>query len=132
MVSRTLNDYGMIVVLLALCVLFSALTLKQQTPSGDAAILELTNAVKSGFDREASIVVAGAAKQDSAGIAQGVAEQLAAEGFTKVRLVVGAPRDLRLAVEELTAQGARPSVIATSGNVLTWRVFRPPSCGQIF
>ena len=35
---RLLGDYGMILVLLGLCVLFSLLTLKKQMPEGAAAV----------------------------------------------------------------------------------------------
>ena len=45
--QRLLTDYGMMLVLLALCLLFSVLTLKQQVPEGKAAVAELAREVQS-------------------------------------------------------------------------------------
>lgn len=130
MTARLLNDYGMIVVLLALCVLFSGLTLKQQTPTGEAAVAEMVAAVQDDYATDQPLIVAGAAKQDSADIARRTSERLTAEGYEQVRLVVGTPRDFRVAIEELAAQGKPPVAILGSGNVLTWRVVEQAIAGD--
>lgn len=122
MTARILNDYGMVVVLLALCVLFSLLTLKEQTPTGPAAGELLAETVIDDFAADAPLVVVGAARRDSEPIARRVSEQLTEAGFAEVRLVVGTPRDLRLVLDELQQANTPPAAIIASGNVLTWRV----------
>jgi ribose transport system permease protein len=66
----------------------------------------------------------GADNQTSATIAQRAAEQLAERGFTNVRLVLGSPRDLRIALDEIAAQDGRVAAVLAAGNVVTWRVLQ--------
>lgn len=120
--ARMLDDYGMVLVLLVLCALFSVLTLKRQTPTGEAAVDELVHAVASSMSPDAVIVAAGAVNQDSADTAFKVGKKLAEAGFANAHTVVGAPRDLRLKIEELRKGGQTPDAIAASGSVLTWKV----------
>lgn len=122
MFARLLRDYGMVLVLAALCALFSALTLKRQTPDARTAAAELADQAAAQFDSDATLLAVGAANQATATIAERAAEALAERGFTNVRLVVGAPRDLRLALDEIAAAGGRVSAVIAAGNVATWRL----------
>lgn len=124
MIARILNDYGMILVLLALCVLFSLLTLKPQTPTGSAAARELAKTVIDEIPVDAAVIVTGAQRRDSADVAVRTHRALTEAGYENARLVVGAPRDLRLALDELVEAGHPPVAIAASGSVLTWRVLQ--------
>jgi ribose transport system permease protein len=45
------------------------------------------------------------------------------KGFANVRVVVGIPRDLRMALDQIAAQGNSIAGIATGGDVTKWRVF---------
>jgi ribose transport system permease protein len=112
----------MVLVLLALCVLFSILTLKRQGPEGSAAAEELVDQVKSDFRKIDVIVAVGAVNKESAELAQSVGAQLKEAGFTGARVVVGTPRDLRLVLDEIAAQERRLAAIVTAGDVIKWRV----------
>ena len=68
--QRLLTDYGMILVLIALCLLFSVLTLKQQVPEGKAAVAELAGEVRSRAAKTDVILAVGAARQDTAKLAE--------------------------------------------------------------
>ena len=46
---KLLSDYGMVLILIVLCLLFSALTFKEQTPLGNNAIIEIVEQIKSRF-----------------------------------------------------------------------------------
>ncbi len=120
--QRLLNDYGMIVVLIALCVLFSFLTLKQQIPSGAVAVQQLVTQVKSECQVSDVIVVVGAANRDTSPIATAAGEQLRQDGYQDVRVVVGTPRELRVELDKITAEGRRLAALATGGEVAQWRV----------
>jgi ribose transport system permease protein len=122
MKSRILRDYGMILVLLALCALFSLLTLSRQTPTARVAEAELVAQVSARAAKSETVFVVGAANTDSATIARHVADQLQRDEFTGIRLVVGAPSDLRLALDQLAAQNQPLRAIATTGEVAKWRV----------
>ena len=119
---KLLSDYGMIVVLLALCALFSVLTLKQQELDGKEALAELTAAVQDRVQKSDAILAVGAARQATAQLAQDVGEALQQLGYTDTRIVVGTPRDLRLAMDKLTAEGKPCAAIVTGQKVANWRV----------
>jgi ribose transport system permease protein len=112
----------MILVLVALCALFSVLTLKLQTPLRDVAVSQIVEETSRRFDSSDVIVVVGAANQDSAAIAQQVGQRLQESGYTATRTVVGTPLDLRRALDEITA-GTRPvTAVVTTAEVAKWTV----------
>ena len=51
-----------------------------------------------------------------------IIKQLEKNGFTNTLSVVGIPRDLRLALDEIQASGKKVSAICASGDVNKWRV----------
>ena len=61
--QRLLTDYGMVLVLAGLCVLFSLLTLKQQVPEGQAAAVELARQVQSRIAKTDVVIAVGADEQ---------------------------------------------------------------------
>lgn len=119
---NAVRDYGMILVLIALCALFSVLTLNRQMPEGSSAAAELVEAVKGGFHKNDVIVAVGATNTESAPLAEQVGRELKESGFANTRVVVGGPRDLRLALDEIAAEGGRLVAIVASGDVVKWRV----------
>ena len=122
MIRNLLSNYGMVLVLAALCALFSCLTIKEQTPTGMAAADQLVKRVARVCGEEDVILVVGAAKKESATLAKALGPKLTAKGFAKARIVVGSPRDLRVTLDELLAHGQKLAAIATAGSVVKWRV----------
>lgn len=122
--QRWLADYGMVLVLVLLCVLFSLLTLKEQVPEGGAAARELIARVRQQLAPSDTLVVVGAAQQDTGALAVQVGEGLRRAGYTGVRVVVGTPRDLRLTLEEITAREESCAAVVTAGDVAQWRVIQ--------
>jgi len=122
MAKKLLSDYGMVLVLFALCILFSVLTLEKQDPTGEEAVAELAAAIEKEFERSAIILVAGAANTHSALFAESLGETLQSDGFENTRVVIGTPRDLRLAVEAIHGEGETLDAIAATGDVTKWRV----------
>ncbi|NIN36251.1 MAG: ABC transporter permease, partial [Gammaproteobacteria bacterium] len=114
--------YGMIFVLIGLCLLFSLLTLKKQMPESSRVIAQMLKQIQSDFSQNDLILTVGAFNKDSAPFAIQLQEELQKVGFSNSRAIVGIPRDLRLALDEIKAAGNRPMVIATSGDVTKWRV----------
>ncbi len=121
-VRRLLNDYGMIVVLIALCALFSILTLKEQIPYGTEAVQQLFDQVENQCKKSDVILVVGAAKQETGTIAQQVGEQLQRRGYQQVHTVVGTPRDLRKELDAIAQSGQPIVALAAGGDVVKWRV----------
>ena len=122
MLTKMFSDYGMVLVLIVLCILFSALTLNEQTPDDSDARAGLFEKIKTGFDKSDVILIVGEANKDSGPFAEKLREELEKEGFSNTRIVVGIPRDLRLALDEIKGKGVRVAAIATSGGVPKWAV----------
>lgn len=122
MAGKLLRDYGMILVLMLLCLLFSVLTLKEQTTQGGAAAEQLIEQIKKEFNNSDIILTVGAVNKESAPFAEKMGEELQIEGFNNTRVVVGVPRDLRMALDDISKKGGRLTAIAASGDVIKWRV----------
>jgi ribose transport system permease protein len=120
--KKLLADYGMVLVLIALCVLFSILTITERVPSGLGAAPQLLDRVEAECEKTDAILVVGAARKDSGALAEVLGKQLNDAGFTEARTVVGSPRDVRLALDDLQARGKSLAAIVTSGKVPTWLV----------
>ena len=121
-VQRLLTDYGMILVLIALCLLFSLLTWKPQVPEGSAAVRELVAQVMRDCDKTDVILAVGAANKDSAALAEKVAAALKENGYGNTQVVIGRPRDLRLALDRIARERGKLAAIATAGDVVQWRI----------
>ena len=122
MTRKLLSDYGMFLVLLLLCVLFSVLTLKEQIPEGSAASVRLIEQINNEFKKSDTILVVGAVNKDSAPFVEKLGEELVKEGFNNTKVVVGVPRDLLLALDDIRAKRGGLAAIATSGDVTKWGV----------
>ncbi len=120
MTGKLLRDYGMVLVLIVLCLLFSVLTLKKQTPEDYASAARLIEQINKEFAKSDIILAVGAVNKDSAAFAEKLGEALVKEGFGKARVVVGVPRDLRAVLDDIKKEGGRLAAIATSGDVTKW------------
>lgn len=112
-----LGEYGMVLVLAGLCLLFSLLTLKRQSPDGPGAASEMMEELRGAVSPDRAILVFGARNTTYAELARTVARGLEEHGFQDARLVVGEPRDLRVALDDLRASGDPLGAIATGGPV---------------
>jgi ribose transport system permease protein len=109
------GDYGMVLVLLALVLLFSLLTLKRKDDNGPSAALDLVEQVQKDVPEGQTVLIFGATNTPYQGVAEGVAKGLTKEGRGNFQLVIGVPRDLRVALNELRGAGGQLGAIATSG-----------------
>ncbi len=117
-----MRNYGMILVLLGLCLLFSILTLKEQSPDSESAANEMISRVEESFSEDDILVTLGAFNKESEPFAQSLKTKLNLNNFDNVRLVTGIPRDLRLLLDDLKQKGIKPAAILTSGDVIKWRI----------
>src|SRR5262249_41028370 len=109
MQQRLLRDYGMILVLFALGALFSLLSLGWRMPGPGTSAAEIVSQVVGRYAKDDLILAVAAANTDSVIVIERAVGQLQAAGFTNVRVITGTPRDLRVALDELTA-GNQPLV----------------------
>jgi len=122
--KKYLINYGMVLVLIALCALFSLLTLKREGATSAAAAGRLAGEIAAQYEPTDLIFVVGAGKKDSETFANLASEFLEDASFSRVEKVVGSPRDLRQAWDSAKAGDTLPKVIIVSGDVGKWTVLR--------
>jgi ribose transport system permease protein len=120
--KKLLDNYGIFWVLIGLCAFFSILTLKQQTPSGSAAIMEVVEKIENESSKDSSIIVVGALNQGSANFAKSLADKLLSEGYSKTVAVIGSPIDFRNTIEARKVDGKSVDIIATTEDLLKWTI----------
>ena len=94
--TRLLADYGMVVVLLLLCLFFSAVTYTEQSATGPAAIKGMVGSVQT---NDSVLIATGPSAEDERFV-QEVAKQLQSRGVKSVQVTRGTPRDARLLLEK--------------------------------
>ena len=121
--DRLLRDYGMIFVLLGLCIVFSVLTLEKQMPDSNRVADQILEAVGKQNDRKTSVLTVGSSNKGSSALAKQLEILLKEEGFNLVKSVVGTPKDLRAVLDEMQADNNPPHFIIPSQDVAKWRLF---------
>ena len=122
MMKTLIKNYGMVLVLIALCILFSILTIKEQNPDSDSAANQIVKNIQQSYAQNDIILTVGSLNIDSEPFAVSLKEILEFNGYTNILLVTGIPRDLRLALDSLKLVQKKPVLIATSGDVVKWRI----------
>jgi ribose transport system permease protein len=120
--QKLLADYGMVFVLLALCAMFSVLTLTEQMPEGEDTVAALAEQIGHECRPTDLVLAVGAANKPSAALAENVGQALRNDGFVDVRTVIGIPRDLRQALDQIAAEGETVVALVTGGDAMKWRV----------
>lgn len=118
-IPRLLSEHGMILVLAALCLFFSIVTLSEQSVVGEDAATQVVKEVKSG---QTALIVARPVK-DEATYADQVNAQLKAGGTNVAALIKGAPEDVRAALEKIRSSGGKVDVIIGTAETARWLVF---------
>ncbi|MFZ0428979.1 MAG: ABC transporter permease [Acidobacteriota bacterium] len=136
LMRKFLSDYGMLAVLLLLCLFFSLLTLKPQQPQGEAAAEQLSEGVQEKASAGELVLVVAGSQQASQETAQMVSRMLRERSFSRVREIVGTPRDLRVVLDQLRERGEGPAAIAITSDAVEWRVWEIlpeayPQFGQV-
>ena len=120
--QRLLSEYGMIFVLLLLCVFFSAVTLTEQTPTGEAAARQLASDVKSFVKKDGRVLIAVRPQAEDQTFARELEHSLSQAGIPAT-IVTGEPRDAREALARLAASQQPLSAIAGNQVTASWLVF---------
>lgn len=123
MIRRHLSDYGMVLVLLLLCGLFSALTVQEQSPNDSTAARRLAEELASRFGTEARILIVIRDQAEDQPFAAALRDELSKSGATVLQTVAGEPKDARVALQQLAARNQRLDAIACNAFTATWLVF---------
>ena len=116
--KRLVSEYGMLGVLLLLCLLFSLLTIQEQHPVGTAAATSLMEEISaSSANLPRVLIVTGASSEDSA-FAASLKEKLDRAEAPPVQIISGSPADISAGFATLGDTAKSIDIIATThGNV---------------
>ena len=120
--SRKLSDYGMILVLLLLCAFFSAVTYREQSPTGAAAGRQLAAAIKSEFAGAPRVLIVVRDLPDDIALAEQTRRDLESAGGQVLAVVQGEPKDAREAIQKLVTSGGTLDVVAATQTTGAWLV----------
>lgn len=121
--SHLLTDYGMLLVLVALCLFFSVVTWSEQHPTGAAAARQLAGRIANDFGSGGRVLIVVQRGEDDADFADALQRQLQEAGMHVVDVVGGQPSDARRALEEIAAAQRPLDAIACTQVTSTWGVF---------
>jgi ribose transport system permease protein len=120
---RLLADYGMFVVLLVLCVFFSAVTFTEQSASGPAAAEQLSGEIVSKLEKGGRVLIAASTQMNDPAFADALQKQLTDNGFQVASTIKGGPKEAKVALDQLRDAGEKVDVIACSEAASSWLVF---------
>ncbi|MCX6641154.1 MAG: ABC transporter permease [bacterium] len=114
--SRFISHYGMLGVLLLLCILFSVLTLSEQQPSGEnAARLLARELSRQATPEQGVLILAGSSSEDLLFTSR-LSAELASQKFSRIKSLNGEPLKLRSELECLVDSGEGFSWFVTTPN----------------
>jgi ribose transport system permease protein len=121
--NRLFNDYGMLLVLLLLCALFSLLTISDQTPTGAKAATQVAATVRAQFGPEARVLIAIRDHPEDEIYGASLQKLLNPTGTRSVAIVRGEPKDARETLQQMHTSGERIDAIACTRATGAWLVF---------
>lgn len=118
--ARLASQYGMLAVLLLLCVYYSIATLSEQQLSGVDAARQIAGQIPGG---RSVLLVARSGEQDRSFLEE-LESRLRQSHVRVVDRVEGEPRDLRVVLERLAAQQQALDAIATTADCAGWTLVK--------
>ena len=111
---RLISDYGMLGVLILLCLLFSILTLTDQYPTGESAGDSLYEQHLANLPSSRAIVIVATAKPQDSVFVTALSKRIESQQSTPPRIVIGEPQEIRTQLETLAASYVASPIIATT------------------
>jgi ribose transport system permease protein len=112
--SGFFSDYGMLGVLLLLCLLFSVLTVSDQHPTGARAADSLADELADSETRYSDILIISHDSEDDNLFATQLKDRLNESGFTSVRFISGDPAAIRATFAQLEDSAVSIQLVATT------------------
>ena len=115
---RLVSDYGMLAVLLLLGLVFSGLTLEEQSSSDAAAARRVAAAIRRDCPERPRVLVAVRGTPEDGLFADALRRELDGVGAEVVDVVRGEPQAARAALEKLAQAGGQDVITTATGNPL--------------
>lgn len=128
---RLFSDYGMVVVLFAVSGLFSALTLKAQSPTSPEAAVSLADRAAAIAGSDTTIVIVTTATKVDLAYSAAARLRLEEAGVSDVVEVNGSPADLRKTLDRLSNESRSVGAVIANAVTADWTVYdRYPDVGR--
>jgi len=127
---RLLADYGMLAVLLVLGLVFSGLTLEEQSAADASAARRVAAKIRAAAPAGGRVLVAVRPTPADTVLADNLARELPAAGLVVAEVVRGEPQAVRGALERIAAAGGRVDAVAATGRTGSWLVLA--EMGELF
>lgn len=111
--QRLASDYGMLLVLILLCVFYSFATLREQNPQGVAAAEAVARQIRA----EEVVFIAARGNPEDVRFARRLTVLLQERGARVLGIAMGSPPEMREALEEVAQSGERIHVIASTPEI---------------
>ena len=121
--KRLLSDYGMVLVLIALCIFFSAVTYTEQHPEGESGGGKLARQIERNHNAGASVLIAARGHEADTEFSATLKQELEDAGFLVVDVINGEPPDARRVLRSLADSNTRLDLIAGNQVTASWLVF---------
>ena len=121
--SQQLSEYGMVFVLLLLCLVLSIATWDEQHPTGPTAARQLAGSIVSQYGPQARVLIVVRNQAEDIAFAAELERRLAAAGVTVLAQVRGQPVDALRALKDFTGRGQTIDAIACNQATASWGVF---------
>ena len=119
LLAHVLNDYGMILVLLVLMLIFSIVTIDRQEATGESAGMEIANRIKQNGDSNSVVLITGKTNLDLE-IAKGLESGLKDTEYTIIDTIQGNPVDANRALKKIKLDGHAIDFIACTSQTAKW------------
>jgi ribose transport system permease protein len=124
------RDYGMVFILLLLGLLFSALTIKQQHPTGEDAGRQVADSILARNGKSARVFVVTRNTADDILFANAAVKRLGEAGIKVLGSVNGSAPEAKQAIEKILEDGNTIDAIAANDVTSKWTVYdRFPTVG---
>lgn len=122
-ILKYFSAYGMVFVLFLLCVFFSAVTYKEQSPIGAVAGVDLASSIVAQFGKNVRVLIVVRDLDLDRDLADSLELRITRGGGTVVDTVRGEPKDAREALVRINESSQSVDVIACTKLASEWLVF---------
>ena len=120
--ARLFADYGMLFVLLLLCMAFSMLTVQEQHPTGFEGARKLAERVRGQFAAGSRFLLVASTGADDRKFVEELNGRLAESSYDVVQTINGGPPDVRRALADISRQKVRLDAVLCNKTAATWSV----------
>ena len=124
MKKRLLNDYGMLLALLVLCLLFSGLTYTEQHPTGSAAARSVASVLaERDLASGANVFLVGRDQKQDIEFTQALSKLMSEKGVNVLATINGEPSEARKVIRRFVEEGASLDAILGTDVTAKWLAF---------